>query len=207
VLSRRPHTSSDIGCCHPPQPCGCSGNRPRLAGTAASERVRPGTSRSPRAWGPGSPASPGGVQETPLQAGPPGSPGPSRRCPRPAIPGTACPGCRRSGIRCPLPVCAEPGDSSLWAAGAARPRLGSDPSEGTWQPPCSAFGAASGVFFLSRSAGPRFPRDFGSARLQKTKIMASGPITSWETDGETVETVSDLFFFGGVGGLQNHCRW
>ena len=38
--------------------------------------------------------------------------------------------------------------------------------------------------------------------IQKTKIMASGPITSWEIDGETVETVSDLF-----GGLQNHCRW
>ena len=42
--------------------------------------------------------------------------------------------------------------------------------------------------------------------MQKMKIMASGPITSWEIDGETVETVSDLvFFFGGV--LQNHCRW
>ena len=39
--------------------------------------------------------------------------------------------------------------------------------------------------------------------IQRTKIMASGPITSWEIDGETVETVSD--FFGG--GLQNHCRW
>ena len=38
--------------------------------------------------------------------------------------------------------------------------------------------------------------------IQKTKIMASGPITSWEIDGETVETVS-LYF----GGLQNHCRW
>ena len=38
--------------------------------------------------------------------------------------------------------------------------------------------------------------------IQKTKIMASGPITSWEKDGETVETVSDYF-----GGLQNHCRW
>ena len=37
--------------------------------------------------------------------------------------------------------------------------------------------------------------------IQKTKIMASGPITSWEVDGETVETVSDFF------GLQNHCRW
>ena len=37
----------------------------------------------------------------------------------------------------------------------------------------------------------------------KTKIMASGPITSWEIDGETVETVSDCIF----GGLQNHCRW
>ena len=39
--------------------------------------------------------------------------------------------------------------------------------------------------------------------IQKTKILASGPITSWEIDGETVETVSDFIF----GGLQNHCRW
>ena len=39
--------------------------------------------------------------------------------------------------------------------------------------------------------------------IQKTKIMASGPITSWEIDGETVEKVSDFIF----GGLQNHCRW
>ena len=38
--------------------------------------------------------------------------------------------------------------------------------------------------------------------IQKTKIMASGPITSWEIDGETVETVSDFIF----GGSQNHCR-
>ena len=37
--------------------------------------------------------------------------------------------------------------------------------------------------------------------IQKTKIMASGPITSWQIDGETVETVSDCLFFG----LQNHC--
>ena len=39
--------------------------------------------------------------------------------------------------------------------------------------------------------------------IQKTKIMASGPITLWQIDGETVETVADLIF----GGLQNHCRW
>ena len=39
--------------------------------------------------------------------------------------------------------------------------------------------------------------------IQKTKIMASGPITSWEIDRETVETVSDFYFLG----LQNHCRW
>ena len=38
--------------------------------------------------------------------------------------------------------------------------------------------------------------------IQKMKIMASGPITSWEIDGETVETVSDFI----LGGLQNHCR-
>ena len=37
--------------------------------------------------------------------------------------------------------------------------------------------------------------------IQKTKIMASGPLTSWEIDGQTVEIVSDFF------GLQNHCRW
>ena len=39
--------------------------------------------------------------------------------------------------------------------------------------------------------------------IQKTKIMASGPITSWQIDGETVETVADFVFSG----LQNHCRW
>ena len=38
--------------------------------------------------------------------------------------------------------------------------------------------------------------------IQKTKIMASGPTTSWEIEGGTVETVSDYFL-----GLQNHCRW
>ena len=37
--------------------------------------------------------------------------------------------------------------------------------------------------------------------IQKTKIMASGPITSWQIDGETVETVADFI------GLQNHCKW
>ena len=39
--------------------------------------------------------------------------------------------------------------------------------------------------------------------IQKTKIMASGPITSWQIDGETVATVADFIFWG----LQNHCRW
>ena len=39
--------------------------------------------------------------------------------------------------------------------------------------------------------------------IQKTKIMASGLITSWQIDGETVETVVDFIFLG----LQNHCRW
>ena len=38
--------------------------------------------------------------------------------------------------------------------------------------------------------------------IQKTKIMASGPITSWQIDGETGEKVTDYFL-----GLQNHCRW
>ena len=39
--------------------------------------------------------------------------------------------------------------------------------------------------------------------IQKTKILAPGPITSWHTDGQTVETVTDFI----LGGLQNHCRW
>ena len=39
--------------------------------------------------------------------------------------------------------------------------------------------------------------------IQETKIMASGPITSWQIDGETMETVRDFYLFG----LQNHCRW
>ena len=39
--------------------------------------------------------------------------------------------------------------------------------------------------------------------IQKTKIMASGPITLWQIDGETVETVADFI----LRGLQNHCRW
>ena len=38
--------------------------------------------------------------------------------------------------------------------------------------------------------------------IQKTKIMASGPITSWQIDGETMETVTDYF-----GGFKNHCKW
>ena len=41
--------------------------------------------------------------------------------------------------------------------------------------------------------------------IQKTKIMASGPITSWEIDGETVETEKGFIFLGG--GSKNHCRW
>ena len=39
--------------------------------------------------------------------------------------------------------------------------------------------------------------------IQKAKVMASGPITSWQIDGETMETVTDFI----LGGLQNHCRW
>ena len=42
--------------------------------------------------------------------------------------------------------------------------------------------------------------------IQKTKIMASGPIISWQIDGGIMERVADYIFFGGEG-LQNHCRW
>ena len=48
----------------------------------------------------------------------------------------------------------------------------------------------------SEKAGLKF-------NIQKIKIMASSPITSWEIDGETMKTVTDFIF----GGLQNHCRW
>ena len=47
----------------------------------------------------------------------------------------------------------------------------------------------------SEKVGPKL-------NIQKTKIMSSGPISSWEIDGKIVETVSDYFW-----GLQNHCRW
>ena len=43
------------------------------------------------------------------------------------------------------------------------------------------------------------------ARQFQTKIISSGPITSWQIDGETMETVTDVFW--GEGGFQNHCRW
>ena len=48
----------------------------------------------------------------------------------------------------------------------------------------------------SEKAGLKF-------NIQKTKIMESGPITSWQIDGETMETVRDFTLYG----LQNHCRW
>ena len=48
----------------------------------------------------------------------------------------------------------------------------------------------------SKKVGSKF-------NIQKTKIMASGPITSWQIDGETMKTVRDFI----LGGLQNHCRW
>ena len=43
--------------------------------------------------------------------------------------------------------------------------------------------------------------------IHKMKVMASGPITSLQIDGETMETVTDFFFGGGGVLLQNHCRW
>ena len=43
--------------------------------------------------------------------------------------------------------------------------------------------------------------------IQKTKIMASSPITSWQINGETMETVTDIICLFFIFGLQNHCRW
>ena len=56
---------------------------------------------------------------------------------------------------------------------------------------------------LSMKVEEESEKDGLKLNIQKMKIMASGPITSWEIDGETVETVSDFIFLG----LQNHCRW
>ena len=57
------------------------------------------------------------------------------------------------------------------------------------------------MFLLTLGKHPEL--ELLDTNIQKTKIMASGPITSWVIDGETVETMSDFIF----GGLQNHCRW
>ena len=43
--------------------------------------------------------------------------------------------------------------------------------------------------------------------IQKMKIMSSGPTTSWQIQGKTMEIVTDFIFFWGGGGLQNHCIW
>ena len=65
----------------------------------------------------------------------------------------------------------------------------------------------SDIFFVINHNSKSLGREKAGLRLNihKTKIMASGPITSWEIDGETVETVNSvrLYFWG----LQNHCRW
>ena len=55
---------------------------------------------------------------------------------------------------------------------------------------------------LSMKAKEESEKDGLKLTIQKTKIMASDPITSWQIDGETVETVADYIW-----GLQNHCRW
>lgn len=137
---------------------GCSDNQ--LPPAAA-----PTISRAPSQWGPGFLTSPSRGVGTPLPTDPPGSPGPSRRCPSPATLGRACPDCRCSETPSRLPACADPGEGSARAAGAARLWLGLGRSEGTRRPPCLSFEVASGGRFLLRSVRPRFPLDFGSARL------------------------------------------
>ena len=58
---------------------------------------------------------------------------------------------------------------------------------------------SSFVYSFSKEESEKFGLKLN---IQKTKIMASGPITSWQIDGETVDTVDDYF-----PGLQNYCRW
>ena len=56
---------------------------------------------------------------------------------------------------------------------------------------------------LLRKVKEESEKDGWKLNIQKTKIMASGPIISWQIDGETMETATDFI----LGGLQNHCRW
>ena len=58
---------------------------------------------------------------------------------------------------------------------------------------------------VKKTKGPLDESEKAGLKLnQKTKIAASSPITSWQIEGETMETVTDFIL---VGGLQNHCRW
>ena len=60
------------------------------------------------------------------------------------------------------------------------------------------------LVYIGYTPRSRIARSYDRYDIQQTKIMTSGPITSWQIDGETVETVSDFILGGGV---QNHCRW
>lgn len=151
------HPAGDTGVtpsAPPPQPCGCSGNRFRLAATARSERVCPRTSRSSRAWGP-PPASPGGVQER-LQAGSSwltGTPG-GVRAPRFRVELVQAVSARNS-----VPATCLQGPAGSVGGGSRKARLGSDPSAGTRRPP------APGPRGRFRCVLPRGPRARASLGL------------------------------------------
>ena len=101
-----------------------------------------------------------------------------------------------SGLPFPSPTYES--EKWKWKWNWSRVRLLSTPWTAAYQAPPSM-----GFSRQEYCSGVPLPSPGLKLHIQKTKLMASGPNTSWEIDGETVETVSDFI----LGGLQNHCRW
>ena len=78
-------------------------------------------------------------------------------------------------------------------------------------PPCSALSSKNPAPLNTRLFANHLLQESEKAGLkpsiQKTKIMASGPLNSWQINGETMETVRDFICRGRGGGVQNNCRW
>lgn len=146
---------------------------------------------------PGFLASPSSERHRPFRPAFLGSPGPSRPYPRPWTRGRACPGCRCSGIRCPLPVCAERAEHSARAAGATRFRLGAGPSAGPRRPPCSSLRTASGAHLpvvrkLARRSRPEFRPVFRALGWPPSVVVVGTQLASgrgWPADSDPLREI------------------
>ena len=101
--------------------------------------------------------------------------------------------------------CGSAGKESVCNAGdgGSIPELGRSPGEGKSSPlQYSGLENVKGVAKSWTRLSKESEKIDLKLNIKKTKILASGPITSWQTDGETMETERLNF-----GGLQNHCRW